>query len=223
MRIMYRKTHPGIIVLNEKTAYLAGAIIGDGHLDNAKRSNDSYYEGNRIKIDISDKDYMKDIFNIVKSLVITRTKLYNPEHRLNRKSRLCMSLRNKELFIFFNKFLGIPSGRKSQIVRIPNKIVSSTIDIKKNFLAGYFDTNGGFRGGTLGFTTASNQLQIDTSKLLHELEINHSLEEWIYPKYNTTYYGIRLKKGEIDKFLKILPLRNFEKLERIKIRFDVHH
>jgi hypothetical protein len=59
----------------------------------------------------------------------------------------------------------------------------------------------------------------DTAYLAGALDIKHSLEKWFNKKYSKTYYGIRLKKNEIDNFLNILPLRNFEKLERISCRF----
>ena len=92
--------------------------------------------------------------------------------------------------------------------------------IKKQFLAGYFDTDGGFRGNSLGFTTASMNLWGGVSELLNEFSIKHTKEKWINKTYNRPFYGIKMGKGEIDKFLKELPLQNKEKLVRICQRFD---
>ena len=216
---MYRKKNPTIIILNDDTAYLAGVIVGDGHLSASNKSKSSIFKDYRITIDLFDKDYLKRIFKIIQSLVPTKTVLVESERRIGRQSRLCMVLRNKELFLFFNETLNIPKGKKSDIIQVPELIKRSNIQIRKQFLAGYFDTDGGFRGRTLGFTTASCDMQKDVAKILDELEINYSLEKWLNKKYSKIYYGIRLQKKEIDNFLNILPLRNFEKLERISCRF----
>ena len=216
---MYKKKNQAIIVLNDTTAYLAGAITGDGHLSAHKKKG--VFQDYCINIDISDKEYLQQIFNNIKAIIKTKTVPTEPKKRGNRISRLCIAIRNKELFLFFNETLGIPKGKKSDTIRIPKLIKDSDIRIKKQFLAGYFDTDGGFRGKTLGFTTASYDMQTDVSKLLDELEITYSLDKWFNKKYIKMYYGVRLKKKEIDNFLNILPLRNFEKLERISHRFHM--
>jgi len=87
------------------------------------------------------------------------------------------------------------------------------------YLAGIFDTDGGFRGNCIGFTTASKKLNQDTSTLLNELSIKHISEKWKNNKYNRVYYGIKINKTEIGKFLNTLPLQNKEKLIRICKRF----
>lgn len=217
---MYRKKNPAIITLNADTAYLAGVIVGDGHLSASYKSHNSRFKDYRLNIDISDREYLHKIFDIIKTIVPTRTSLTIPTQRGNRIPRLNMALRNKELFLFFTETLGIPAGKKSSIIRVPEIILNYDTELQKHFLAGYFDTDGGFRGRTLGFTTASYNMQTDVSKLLNELHISHSLEKWFNKKYSKTYYGIRLKKKEIDNFLNILPLRNLEKKERIIKRFQ---
>ena len=217
---MYRKKNPIIVVLNNDTAYLAGVIVGDGHLSASNKSRASTFKDYKMQIDLSDKDYLRRIFRIIQVLIQTKIALVESEKRTGRKSRLCMVLRNKELFLFFNETLNIPKGKKCDQIQVPELIKNSDIQIKKQFLAGYFDTDGGFRGGTLGFTTASNNMQTDVSKLLDELRIRYSLEKWFNKKYSKTYYGIRLKKNEIDNFLNILPLRNLEKKKRIIQRFQ---
>ena len=58
------------------------------------------------------------------------------------------------------------------------------------------------------------------SKLLDEFKFLYSKESWINKKYDKEFFGIRLRKKEIDKFLKVLPLQNKEKLIRICNRFD---
>tara|TARA_Y100000310_G_C20502428_1_gene724673 strand:- start:584 stop:988 length:405 start_codon:yes stop_codon:yes gene_type:complete len=114
----------------------------------------------------------------------------------------------------------IPRGKKSSIVFVPEKIKKASLEIKKYFLAGYFDTDGGFRGSTLGFTTASKRLNLEVSDLLVEFNIGHSLDSWVNKKYKKEFYGIRIRKKEIDNFLNTFPFQNREKLVRISQRFS---
>lgn len=216
---MFRKKQITKFELNNKTAYLTGVILGDGHLAKGNKSKTSKFKDYKIDLDFSDIQFLKHTLLLIKSIAPTTTQAKNYEKRINRKPRLRIQLRNKELFTFFSEQMEIPQGAKSSIIKTPELIKNSNSDIKKYFLAGYFDTDGGVRGDTLGFTTASITMQKDVSQLLKELNIKHSLERWINKKYNKVYYGIKLKRSEIDKFLNILPLRNFEKLSRIRQRF----
>lgn len=49
--------------------------------------------------------------------------------------------------------------------------------------------------------------------------IIHYLDKWINKRYKKEYYGIKISKKEIDKFLNELPFQNKEKLGRIYRRF----
>ena|SRR3989344_4542874 len=210
------------ISLNEKTAYLAGIIIGDGNLSNSVKSKKNDLSRDyRICLDISDKKHLYFVFSIIKELINTKTLPRKSNLKPNRKLRMNIQIRNKELFLFFNEVLGIPRGRKSHIVSIPHLISESNDTLKRYFLAGYFDADGGFRGKTLGFTTASKNLTKGISSLLNEFDIDHVNESWINKLYQRKYYGIKLKNSEIDKFLNSLPLQNEEKLKRITNRFHM--
>ena len=75
--------------------------------------------------------------------------------------------------------------------------------------------------GVVGFTSASKKLISDTSKILSDLNILHHTESWKNKRYNTDYYGIRIKAKDNDKFLNGLPLRNNEKLKKVFRHADV--
>ena len=207
------------IPLNSKTAYLCGVIIGDGYITDSKKSKKQPSPDHRISIDISDKKFLNYLYFLIKTIVETKSKPRNSNQRKNTIPRLTFNFRNKELYYFFRYALGIPAGNKSSIVSVPPKITDGTRKLKRNFIAGYFDADGGFRGGTLGFTTASKKMQSGVSNILEEFDIEHSLEKWLNKIYNKEFYGIRFRKKEIGTFLKLFPLRNEEKLYRIKQRF----
>ncbi|PLW79862.1 hypothetical protein C0585_05545 [Candidatus Woesearchaeota archaeon] len=200
-------------------AYLTGVIIGDGHLANATKSKNDKSADYKIVVDISDKDYSKYLTNLILKFIKTKSRPKEINQSSNRKKRYCMQFRNKSLFYFFTIDMEIPKGKKSDIVKVPTAIINSDSNIRLNFLAGLFDTDGGFRGGTLGFTSASKKLILDISVLLNELKIRHMCESWINKNYNKQFYGIRIKKNQIDKFLNTVPFRNFEKRRRILNRF----
>tara|TARA_Y100000310_G_scaffold345846_1_gene471189 strand:+ start:70831 stop:71541 length:711 start_codon:yes stop_codon:yes gene_type:complete len=206
--------------LTPKTAYLAGVIIGDGYLPDATKSKTDLSRDYRISIDISDREFLKHLLKIIKTVITTKSKLGIPKQRGNRLPRLYLNIRNKDLFYFFHKNMQIPLGKKSSIVTVPTKIFESSKRIKKYFLAGYFDADGGFRGKTLGFTTASEHLCQGVSQILDEFKIGYSSELWINKKYNKKFYGIRLRENQLDKFLSTFPLQNIEKLMRIFDRFQ---
>ncbi len=207
------------IILNNETAYLAGAIIGDGYLANKTKSKKDLSKDYQIKIDLSDKKYLILLFRILKKLTNTKSTPKVPKMRGNRKERLYILVRNKALFEFLTIKLGIPSGAKSSKVFMPDLIKKSSTAIKKHFLAGYFDTDGGFRNKTLGFTTASVRLNDDISDLLDELKICHIKESWMNKRYDKRFYGIQIRRNEIDIFLNTCPFRNKQKLKNIKTRF----
>ena len=207
------------IDITPRTAYLAGVIIGDGNLSSSVKSKTDLSKDYRMYIDISDREYLIYLSRLIKSIIKTKTNPKQPSKRGNRIPRLYLQIRNKDLFYFFYKEMEIPRGKKSSIVFVPSKINNSSKEIKRSFLAGYFDTDGGFRGHTLGFTTASKKLQQGLSKLLSEFKITHSIEEWINKKYDKEFYGIRISKKKMDKFLKTFPLQNKEKLIRIYKKF----
>jgi len=209
-----------MIELNETTAYLAGVIIGDGNVSNyVKSKKRNPFPDYRISIDISDKNYLLHLWNMFKTIVNTKAQPMKSSQKPNTIPRLTLAIRNKEMYRFFNETLEIPKGFKSSIVFMPSRIKNSDLGIKRAFLAGYFDTDGGFRGNSLGFTSGSKKMSEDICQLFNEFGIDHRSESWVYQKYNRTFYGFNIRKHEIGRFLKMLPLQNMEKLGRIRQRF----
>lgn len=207
------------IELNPETAYLTGFIIGDGSLANSCKSRTDPSKDYRISVDISDIDHLFKIAELIKTIISTSSSPKARQQAGNRVPRSYLFIRNKSLFMFLHKEMKIPIGNKSSIVHVPSKVVESSFEVKKHFLAGYFDADGGFRGGSLGFTTASERMQNDVSSLLNEFKILHSTEKWVNKRYDKVFYGIKLRRCEIDKFINSFPLRNASKLNRIIQRF----
>lgn len=211
-----------MIKLTKDTAYLAGAIIGDGHLRGGMKRGGNGHPGRdfRITIGSADMEYVHYVSKLIKSIIYTKVNPGIKKRRESRKPEAYFGVGNKELFVFLNKILEIPAGPKSAIVYVPTKIKESSDEIKRYFLAGYFDTDGGFRGGALGFTSASLELMNGISSILIEFGIEFSRDKWVNKKYGRPFYGIRIRKSSIDNLLNVLPLQNQEKINRINFRFQ---
>jgi|SRR3989338_1775864 len=169
---MYNQKIKSKIYITQKTAYLTGVIIGDGNLSNyVKSKRNDLSRDYAITIDTSDKEYSIFLLKLIKSIIKTKTTPKKPIQRGNGVPRLYLRIRNKELFTFLNQIMDIPKGAKSSKVFVPSRIKNPSEEIKKHFLAGYFDTDGGFIGNTIGFTTASKNLCEGVIGLLSDFHI----------------------------------------------------
>ena len=203
----YKKNFSLNFNLNNNLSYLSGALIGDGHLYSGTKSKTDKSKDYRISFELIDKEYVKFLLESIKKEIETKSKIrIIKDKRKNRKLRYQIAIKNKWLFLFFRGDLKIPEGKKSEKVKIPSKINSDSHT--KQFIAGLYDTDGGKRGHTIGFTSKSKNLIENTSKILNNFKISHLRESWINKKYNSRFYGIRLHKKSIDKFLNEFPIQN---------------
>ncbi len=188
--------------------YLAGAIVGDGHLKKGVkwRGNDNSKDY-AIFFHSNNKKYLELILKLIKEKIKTKVRLKEGK----RAYYIC--IRNKQLYNFFNETLKIPLGKKSDIIKIPDFL---TKEQTKHFLAGFFDTDGGIRGRGIGYCSASKQIITEINQYLDSIKIKNSIDSWINKKYQKEYYGIRIKKSLINSFIKTIPLKNTKKLEKIR-------
>ena len=199
-------------------AYLIGALVGDGYISDRCKSKKDLSKDYRISIEISDILYLeKVLFPLFKNIISTKS-IPKRRKRQGKKESSCFMLRNKNLYLFLTEEIGLIAGKKEGLV-VPTKIINSNMELKKNFVAGLFDTDGGFRGGSLGFTMKSKSLRNEIILLLNEGGICSKGDEWVARYNGLSYYGLRIAKRDIVNFLKQFPLRNPEKLENINQRF----
>lgn len=115
-------------------SYLAGVIVGDGHL--SKREGELVIvdgQSNKKKLLKSEK-YLRFISNLfrrefdAKGIVTQESKTWLEYH-----------LNNKYLCRFFNYYLEIPFGKKSSIVKFPTSLIGEN---ERYFWRGVMDTDG---------------------------------------------------------------------------------
>ncbi len=210
------------IQLNEKTAYLAGVIIGDGYISNSfKGSKSPNCRNYRVYIDLTDFEFISIIADLTKEIIPTNTLIRQKKVPLGHMPSWSFTVTNKSWWHFFTRTLGVPAGKKSRVVTVPQTILTGSSGIKKVFLAGLFDTDGGLRSGAIGLTTASKIMAEQVALLFKEFRFDCRVNSWIIKKYDWRYYGLSFRRRDVDRFLKEIPLRNERKKVAIARRFNI--
>ena len=136
--------------VNEELAYIAGALISDGHLSENSIDISVYEEGFR---------------NAVSEKLI---KIFGKSNTYYNGDRVYLC--NKFVPYLFNKIFEIPFNKKSYIVKIPEIIFKSNNKVIASFIKGLFDGDGTCKSG-LSYKTYSKELVYGISYLLARLGI----------------------------------------------------
>lgn len=179
------------LILTENLSFFVASIIGDGHLKKDKF---------QISIENSNKELINYIQKICKELFNKSLNIHPIKIRKNRKPTFKLNIDSKSIYNLLNKVFEIPSGKKSNIVKVPYYIKKSNKKIKLAFLKGIMATEGGKRKRGYGLSTASKELWEDLMKLFNNIKIVVLKDKWIYQKYKKEYYGISFK----EKYMKLL-------------------
>jgi hypothetical protein len=190
--------------LSPDLAWLVAAILCDGHL----RKN-----GDSLAFEVSDLALANVFSSKINNVFESKGMKIREINRIGRNTTYMFDLSNKPVCHFFNKIFKIPFGKKCAIIEVPELIKNSTFEIKKAFLKGVFDTDGGKRGGGLGLTSLSEKFVDDVSELLKEFEIVAHKESWLNKKYQKKCFGSRFKIDANSMFLirrqnEIVPKNN---------------
>lgn len=117
-------------------------------------------------------------------------------HRENKLPLYEFYLYSKEICEFFNEKFEVPYGKKSHIIKVPNKIKNSNRSKQVAFLNGCIITDGGIRKNkTLIFHMASKNFVEDLSYLIYGLYgFKAEVKEYIQGIHKS--YQINFKKSE---------------------------
>lgn len=197
-------------------AYLTGVIVGDGHIARVSRTDPKY----RISIELVDQEYVECLARLF-SFLTGKRHLSRPTGRSRgTKPSYMLQIHDKSLHYCMTELLGVPAGKKSGIVRVPAIILSEPV-LASCFVGGLFDTDGGFRGAGLGFTSKSPDLMAGVSSVLERVHIKHSCDSWTHKSYTSMYFGIKIWKRDVGSFLKQFFVLNNSKCDRIRKRFSL--
>lgn len=202
--------------LNEDLAYISGLISADGYIKsdirllNTKRNaehsiciySDSKILLNKIKI------LFYDNFNVPCKIYFSRDK---------KGSWFTLRCAYKPVHRFFCDILGMKRGSKTGKVHIPKLIRNGNLSIKKNFISGFFDGDGGVgisvKNPWLEIAQKSNIKNVPPEVLLWIksilFDLNIKMSE--VKKMSRRPYIWRLRtssKKEIKKFYKLISTRH---------------
>lgn len=135
--ICTRRTRTKIPNVNNKIAYLAGVITGDGSLTVCRRKKGGYCY--RINI-VGQKRDMENLTRLVKELFSYEPKVFKDKRKQN-----CyfINLYNAAIFAYFSK-LGFFPGKKINI-RVP-QVIAKDSSLFKHYMLGLIDTDGYVQG-----------------------------------------------------------------------------
>ena len=209
-------------ILDEDLAKFLGLLISDGNLTN-NRVN-IYGETTPIAYDIA-----KMLFN--KNISIS-------------KNNQRMDIYSKPLSYFINEYFGVPIGKKSFTVKVPDKIYKSPVSVKSAFLAGLLEGDGTIKESII-FSTKSKELALGISRLLLQLGITSKISNYncyqvkinggfeSFQRFSNNilpYMKLNRKKENLMKFTNrikkvstiIYPVKSFLKeiRDKNKIRID---
>ncbi|MBI5228609.1 hypothetical protein HY991_00755 [Candidatus Micrarchaeota archaeon] len=156
---------------DERLCELLGVMFGDGCIFascSGKRFRKFVYiSGHAVNDFAYLSEYISRLFK----------ELFHREVRVRKeKGKLTINIgfTSEAIFDFFEK-LGMPSGEKKNRLNIPAWLLNSPPDLKKAFLRGLFDTDGGIclrSGNRVHFVTATQLFAKQVSELLSSFGFN---------------------------------------------------
>jgi len=208
--------------ITPEIAQICGIIAGDGHLCKYITSKRNDY-----RIDISgNKTEEIDYFNYVSCLF--NNSFGRPLKLKFKKNYLSLYIHSKEFVLFFEN-IGIPTGKKSDIVFIPEGIKNDLV-LACSFLRGLADTDFSisFKKGdrkqhsypVIVGTSVSKRLIQDVSEVLTQLEIKHNIytikTDNNFGKFEN--YRIEINgRNNYDKWMNFIGFSNTKHLTKIAI------
>ena len=190
-------------------AEVAGIFAGDGTLYRTNRSFVMEVRGHPDE----DEYYRKYVAPFFSQVLNSKLKII----KRNYKNSVLIGIRKcgKKVYNLFHIELGFPVGKKSRIVRIPNKILNSNNKlIWISYLRGVFDTDGSidkrfikkkYLQPFVSFTTVSEIHKNQIYNLLKKLDFNAWKE-----KYRVRIAGW----SSVDRFFNLIKPHNNLRIDK---------
>lgn len=184
------------IPLNKDLAYLFGAVLGDGTI---QQKNVYYFS--------DDEELLSEIERIVKGLG------FEPRRNLHRIGKngkpffriSCGASRCREIFVG----AGLVGDTGHKLLRVPDVIFKSPSECRFSFLQGIFDTDGTVSklGNTsscgLCFCTSSQVFAQQCAMLCRSLGMMCRVSSDFNKTYNRNYYKVRIRSSSVRQFVSL--------------------
>jgi intein/homing endonuclease len=189
-----------VIELNEEICEFIGALIGDGYIGNYGSRKQQYLIG-LVGHNKLDKNYFVDYLY---PLIKRNFNFVNPHiYYRSDENTIRLVIYSKRLFMFLTS-LGMPIGKKSRIIKIPQKILEKESHICAT-IRGIFDTDGCvFLDRRLKYKQPYPRLVLQSASipLIEQLE-----------NYLGNYFTLYVKKNNRDGYRNNLEIYGHQQLE----------
>lgn len=217
-----QKKHNLSMELNEKLCEFVGAIIGDGCIDGfTKPSGLSNYHISITGDSNLDKDYLTEYFpNLVKKMFNVKA---NPSFRKT-QTGLILNIYSKMIFYLVTGRLGMPIGKKTLTIRIPEVIMNSEKQFLYSTIRGIADTDGcvyldkrkAYKKpyARIHIVTCSKPLFEQLKEILGEefsLYVRESMAK-VNMRYDIVIYGNK----QLEKWMKLIGFSNERHLKKVR-------
>ena len=206
-RVEYVSSTTGDIVripneLSPDTLYLTGLILGDGSLPVKYRKNEENFEY-EVLITSGGTYFLEEtIIPIFKEIFEVNSVSMRFSDHLGRAWTMCK--KNKAIFRFFTKILGLPKGDKSAKAEVPSLVKEMNSDEFAPFLAGLIDSDIGKHGGGMGSTFKSKKLIDELIVLLAKADITAKHYGSHYKNNKYLQHDFTIPKSQIVKLKDLL-------------------
>lgn len=184
------------IPLNKDLAYLFGAVLGDGTI---QQKNVYYFS--------EDEELLSEIERIVKGLG------FEPRRNLHRIGKngkpffriSCGASRCREIFVG----AGLVGDTGHKLLRVPDVIFKSPSECRFSFLQGIFDADGtvsklgNATSCGLCFCTSSQVFAQQCAMLCRSLGMMCRVSSDFNKTYNRTYYKVRIRASSVRQFVSL--------------------
>lgn len=184
------------IPLNKDLAYLFGAVLGDGTI---QQKNVYYFS--------EDEELLSEIERIVKGLG------FEPRRNLHRIGKngkpffriSCGASRCREIFVG----AGLVGDTGHKLLRVPDVIFKSPSECRFSFLQGIFDADGtvsklgNATSCGLCFCTSSQVFAQQCAMLCRSLGMMCLVSSDFNKTYNRTYYKVRIRASSVRQFVSL--------------------
>lgn len=184
------------IPLNKDLAYLFGAVLGDGTI---QQKNVYYFS--------EDEELLSEIERIVKGLGLEPRRNL---HRIGKNGKpffriSCGASRCREIFVG----AGLVGDTGHKLLRVPDVIFKSPSECRFSFLQGIFDTDGtvsklgNASSCGLCFCTSSQVFAQQCAMLCRSLGMMCLVSSDFNKTYNRTYYKVRIRASSVRQFVSL--------------------
>ena len=187
-------------IATKNMAFMAGLLIGDGHLSGFRGGYMTY----RIEIEITEIKYLKIFQKKMFQDFEFESEIKVRKRRSDRKETFKIKFYNKTIWELFNKTFEIPYGKKSETVKIP-EIIKKNKNLHKDFIEGLFLADGGISNKSIIFTSISKELSEGVSEILRNKEIEVVLHRFLNKKFNRIFYESYIRGENVRKFKFLFP------------------